>query len=120
MLQGNYIIFNNHSTTKKLSDYSTIADSNATSDPVDNMFLWLIGPQVLNGVAQLLVNTTALEFICAQSTQTLNGVLIGLWYAMFSITYLIMSLLDIVFQGSRYFVIYQGWLYYFQLPCWFA
>ena len=51
---------------------------------------------------------TALEFICAQSPRTLQGLLIGLWYAMFSINYLIMSNVDTSLLRSSYFYIYQG------------
>ena len=72
------------------------------------MFLWLIEPQILNGLAQLLVNMTALEFNCTQSPRTVNGLLIGLWYAMFSIKYFIIGHMDIVLQRSPYFFVYQG------------
>ena len=84
---------------------------NATSAdtfPVDNTFLWLIVPQLLNGLAQLLVHMTTLEFICAQAPRTLQGLLIGLWYAMFSIRYLLMSTLDHVFTSSLGMLIYQA------------
>ena len=107
-LECNHTIYNNHSTTENCLQIRTTIDSKAPSDPMDNMFLWLIGPQILNGLAQLLVNMTALEFICAQSPHTLQGLLIGLWYAIFSIKYLIMSPLDILVQGSQYFYAYQS------------
>ena len=56
-----------------------------TLQPVDeSTFLWLIFPQILNGTAQVLVHMTTLEFICAQAPRTMQGLLIGLWYAMFS------------------------------------
>ena len=87
-----------------------IEEQNCTMihDPVDNSFLWLMVPQVLHGLAQVLTNMTVLEFICAQAPRTMQGLLIGLWYAMFSIRYLPMGLLDITFQTSQYFYIYQG------------
>ena len=37
-----------------------------------------------------------LEFLCAQAPCSLQGLLIGLWYAMFSIRYLIMRSVDYV------------------------
>ena len=37
---------------------------------------------------------TVLEFICAQSPRTTQGLLIGLWYATFSIRYLVVDVLD--------------------------
>ena len=76
--------------------------------PADYFFLWLICPQILNGLAQLLVNMTALEFICAQAPRTMQGLLIGLWYAMFSIRYLLMCSLDHVFTSSLGMLIYQA------------
>ena len=84
--------------------------SNASSIPdADNIFLWLIVPQVLNGLAQILVHMTTLEFICAQAPRTLQGLLIGLWYAMFSIRYLLMCSLDQLFiTSSQGMLIYQA------------
>ena len=68
-------------------------------------FLWLIVPQVLDGFAQILVHR---KFICAQAPRTMQGLLIGLWYAMFSIRYLLISSLDHVFTSSQDLLIYQA------------
>ena len=73
----------------------------------DNTFLWLIIPQVFNGLGQLLVNMTVLEFLCAQAPRSLQGLLIGLWYAMFSIRYLIMRSLDSAVTSPEGVLIYQ-------------
>ena len=84
---------------------------NSTTDemfPADYYFLWLIFPQILNGLAQLLVNMTVLEFICAQAPRTMQGLLIGIWYAMFSIRYLLMCSLDHVFNSSLGMLAYQA------------
>ena len=78
------------------------------NDPVNDSFLWLLAPQILHGLAQVLTNMTVLEFICAQAPRTMQGLLIGLWYAMFSIQYLLMGLLDVTFQTSHYYYVYQG------------
>ena len=77
-------------------------------DPLDHTFLWLIVPQLLNGLGQVLVNMTALEFLCAQSPRVLQGLFIGLWYAMFSIKYVLMGWLDDTLQTSRHYYIYRG------------
>ena len=37
---------------------------------------------------------TVFEFICAQAPRTTQGLLIGLWYATFSIRYLLVGLVD--------------------------
>uniref|UniRef100_A0A1X7VMA7 Major facilitator superfamily associated domain-containing protein n=1 Tax=Amphimedon queenslandica TaxID=400682 RepID=A0A1X7VMA7_AMPQE len=57
------------------SDLSTRSHCNTFS-------YYLIAPQVLNGIANVLVFLTALEFILAQAPCTMQGLLIGLWYMM--------------------------------------
>ena len=60
----------------------------------DNLFLLLILPQILNGLSYLLVFMTVIEFICAQSPHMMKGLLIGIWYASFSIKYLVVNIFD--------------------------
>ena len=48
-------------------------------------FLFII-TQFFNGLAYLLVFLTALEFILAQAPRSMQGLLIGLWYAYQSLT----------------------------------
>ena len=78
------------------------------TDPVDNTYLWFIIPQLLNGVSSLLVSMTALELICAQAPRTTQGILIGLWYATFSIRYLFVAVLDTYISERRSWLIYEG------------
>ena len=74
----------------------------------NSVYFWLLIPQVLAGLSMLLVSMTALEFICAQAPQTLQGLLIGLWYAMYSIRYLLVAVLDTYITSSSSWYIYQG------------
>ena len=46
-------------------------------------------PLLLIGILYLMVFLTTLEFICAQSPNETKGLLIGIWYSMLSIKYLI-------------------------------
>ena len=78
------------------------------NDPVDNTYLWLIIPQVFNGLSSLLVSMTVFEFICAQAPRTTQGLLIGLWYATFSIRYLVVSIKDSIIIERRSWLIYEG------------
>ena len=78
------------------------------NDPVDNTYLWFIIPQLLNGLSSLLVSMTVFEFICAQAPRTTQGLLIGLWYATFSIRYLAVSILDNLIIERRSWLIYEG------------
>ena len=85
-----------------------------TDNPVDNTYLWFIIPQLLNGLSSLLVSMTVFEFICAQAPRTTQGLFIGLWYATFSIRYLLVDLVDtfliektswLIFEGVKVFLI---------------
>ena len=78
------------------------------NDPVDNTYLWFIIPQLLNGLSSLLVSMTVFEFICAQAPRTSQGLLIGLWYATFSIRYLVVGILDNLIIERRSWLIYEG------------
>ena len=78
------------------------------NDPVDNTYLWFIIPQLLNGLSSLLVSMTVFEFICAQAPRTTQGLLIGLWYATFSIRYLVVGILDNLIIERRSWLIYEG------------
>ena len=77
-------------------------------DPVDNTYLWFIIPQILNGLSSLLVSMTVFEFICAQAPRTTQGLLIGLWYATFSIKYLGVGILDNLITETRSWLISEG------------
>ena len=79
-----------------------------TNEAVDNAYLWFIIPQLLNGLSALLVSMTIFEFICAQAPCTTQGLLIGLWYATFSIRYLIVGVLDNLITERRSWLIYEG------------
>ena len=81
---------------------------NQTNYPVDSTYLWFIIPQLLNGLSSLLIFLTVLEFICAQAPRTTQGLFIGLWYATFSIKYLVVSILDNVITERRSWLIYEG------------
>ena len=74
----------------------------------DNLFLLLIIPQLLHGIAYLLVFMTVLEFICAQAPYTMKGLLIGIWYATLSIKYLVVDILDGYMVEENSWNIYHG------------
>ena len=84
-------------------------NSNETiNGPVDNTYLWFIIPQLLNGLSSLLVSMTVFEFICAQAPRTTQGLLIGLWYATFSIRYLLVGLVDTLLIEKTSWLIFEG------------
>ena len=65
-----------------------------SSPPSDGVFLWMIFPQVLGGLSYMLVFVTTLEFLCAQSPRTMQGMFIGFWYSMGAIKFLFMFSVD--------------------------
>ena len=85
-----------------------ILDCHQYNDPVDNTYLWFIIPQLLNGLSSLLVSMTVFEFISAQAPRTTQGLLIGLWYATFSIRYLVVGILDNLIIERRSWLINEG------------
>ena len=74
----------------------------------DNLFLLLITPQILHGLAYLLVFMTVLEFICAQAPYTMKGLLIGIWYSTLSIKYLVVNMLDVYMVETATWNVYHG------------
>ena len=85
-----------------------VFDCQQYNDPVDNTYLWFIIPQLLNGLSSLLVSMTVFEFISAQAPRTTQGLLIGLWYATFSIRYLVVGILNNVIIERMSWLIFEG------------
>ena len=109
-----------HSMVHKAAKYSSARDCftirtkgfprqcQPYNDPVDNTYLWFIIPQLLNGLSSLLVSMTVFEFICAQAPRTSKGLFIGLWYATFSLRYLVIANLDTYITSRVPWLIYEG------------
>ena len=64
------------------------------SDDTNNMYWFLLLPQILSGFGYVLVSMTTLEYICSQASEEIQGTLVGLWYSTNSIR-LIMGITDI-------------------------
>ena len=79
-----------------------------TLDQSNALFWWLVLPQLLNGVAHLLVFMTALEFICAQAPRSSQGLLIGLWLSGYSVRVLVVGILDNFLTSEFQWYVYQG------------
>ena len=83
--------------------------SNATDnmfycDQNNTPFILLLIPYLLQGLSFLLVFMTALEFICAQAPLRLKGLLIGIWYALLAINYLLIE------SSELYTITNTSWL----------
>ena len=55
-------------------------------------FNWLAIPEILNSLSFVIVFSTTLEFICAQSPHSTKGFLIGLWFSFQGIDRIILSI----------------------------
>ena len=66
-----------------------------TTSPINDPLVYLsLVPLILNGLSYLLVFVTTVEFICAQSPNAMKGFLIGVWYSMLSVKYMVVYILD--------------------------
>ena len=106
--------FKTHDSPAVFCYYSLIEYSNATElnttncvnicpsslYTMDSTLMWLLVPHILHGFGYMLVFVSVLEFICAQAPFRLKGFVIGIWYAMFSIKYIIINLTD---DGISYY-----------------
>ena len=92
------------------------------SCPLDNTaFFVLLIPNILQGLAYILVFMTALEFICAQAPLRLKGLLIGIWYSLLAVNYLVVEVSEsftisnkswLVFHGCKVFLIFLSLMIY--------
>ena len=93
-LMSNFKIIVNNSSNTCVSVCSSVP----INDPV--LYLAFI-PFILKGLSYLLVFVTALEFICAQAPNAINGFMIGIWYSMLCISYIGIDLIEILFQRAN-------------------
>ena len=100
----NFIESVNLSSYENISRYST--SFNESGSPPNYIPPVIIGSQILNGLSLILVFLSALEFILAQGPRSMQGLLIGLWYAYQSV-YLQLQIPALFLQSYQHF---QYWL----------
>ena len=82
-----------------------------TTSPINDPLVYLsLLPLIMNGLSYLLVFVTTVEFICAQSPNAMKGLLIGVWYSMLSVKYMIVYVLDthMFFKDASKWNLYHG------------
>ena len=77
-----------------------------TCSNILNHFNWLVIPSILHGLSLLLVFMTTLEFICAQAPLRMKGVLVAMWYASQSVSFLIIGIPEVFITSSKAWNIY--------------
>ena len=79
---------------------------------MDSTLIWLLVPQVLHGFGYMLVFVSVLEFICAQAPFRLKGFMVGIWYAMFFIKFLLLNMIEFsitsFYNRDRAWIIYES------------
>ena len=78
---------------------SNLTDNYFHCCQANTSFLLLLIPGVLEGLFVLLVFMTALKFVCAQAPLRLKGLLVGVWYALLAIKYLLIEVLVGLLKG---------------------
>ena len=99
----NFVESVNLSSYENISRYSTFNESVSPPNYIPSV---IIVSQFLNGLSLILVFLSALEFILAQGPRSMQGLLIGLWYAYQSVYVLVVvpSLLLRSYQNFHYWL----------------
>ena len=82
------------------------SDTDYNDSPHKYILPVIIISQILNGLSLILISLSALEFILAQGPRSMQGLLIGLWYAYQSVS----VLLQILSQRLHWYEDFQYWL----------
>ena len=82
----NFIESVNLSSYENISRYSTFNESESPPNYIPPL---IIVSQFLNGLSHILVFLSALQFILAQGPRSMQSLLIGLWYAYWSVSVLL-------------------------------
>ena len=95
----NFIESVNFSSYENISNYYKF---NESGSPPNYIPAVIIVSQFLNGLSLILVFLSALEFILAQGPRSMQGLLIGLWYAYQSI-YVLLQIPALFLQSYQHF-----------------
>ena len=96
----NFIESVNLSSYENISAFST--SFNESENPPNYILPVIIVSQFLNGLSFILVFLSALEFILAQGPRSMQGLLIGLWYAYWTV-YVLLQVPALFLQSYDHF-----------------
>ena len=88
-----------------------LSDGSCTEPTSHSYIAWIaaVFVLILYGISYVLVFMTTVEFISAQSPNSTKGLLIGIWYSMLSIKYIIINNLDILYlETAVSWSVYNG------------
>ena len=104
------IQFSNNNTEWNTTDCVTLCPSSPYT--MDSILMWLLVPHILHGFGYMLVFISVLEFICAQTPFRLKGFMVGIWYAMFSIKYIFVEIIEFsitsIYKEDKAWIIYES------------
>uniref|UniRef100_A0A1X7U8M9 Major facilitator superfamily associated domain-containing protein n=2 Tax=Amphimedon queenslandica TaxID=400682 RepID=A0A1X7U8M9_AMPQE len=78
-------------TLHKMSNITEFVSETCNSTNIIN-YNWLLVPEVLNGLSYVIIFSSTLEFVCAQSPYSTKGFLIGIWFSFQGIDSVILAL----------------------------
>ena len=87
-------------------DVSLYKFSDYNDSPHKYILSVIIISQILNGLSLILISLSAVEFILAQAPRSMQGLLIGLWYAYQSVYVLLL----IISQRLHWYEYFHYWL----------
>ena len=101
-----------HNTEWNTTDCVNVCQSSELYT-MDSTLMWTLVPQILHGFGYMLVFVSVLEFICAQAPFRLKGFVIGIWYAMFSIKYIYINVIEFAIityfhEEEKVWIIYKS------------
>ena len=104
------IEFANDTVWRNTTDCVNVCPSSLYT--MDSTLMWLLVPQILQGFGYMLVFVSVLEFICAQAPFRLKGFMVGIWYAMLSIKYLFINIIEFFitsfYKEDKAWIIYES------------
>ena len=94
------------------TEWNTTDSVNICPSSLYSTLVWLLVPHILHGFGYMFVFVSVLEFICAQAPFRLNGLMIGIWYAMWSLNYIFVNIVDEVitlyYKEDKERIIYES------------
>ena len=102
------IPFSNNTEWNNTTDCVTLCQSSLYT--MDSTLMWSLVPHILHGFGYMLVFVSVLEFICAQAPFRLKGFMIGIWYAMFFIKFILLNMIE--FFITSFYKVDRAWIIY--------
>ncbi len=94
-----------HALTNPKVDLSCVLTA-SPEDPKMNLdYRWLVIPNIMAGLAYIMVGSTLFEFVCAQAPHSMKGFILGMVYSLYGVAsaigFLVVLAFYLAFSGSH-------------------